>query len=67
MANNVNCEDMRFVIRNLVMLKILPGNGAKIFLDGSWNYVGISPEREGLCSTTTVGISLSYETKVSNQ
>ena len=45
MANNVNCKEMRFVIRNLVMLKILPGNGAKIFLDGSWNYVGISLER----------------------
>ena len=29
MANNVNCEEMRFVIRNLVMLKILPGNGAR--------------------------------------
>ena len=23
-ANNVNCEEMRFMIRNLVMLKILP-------------------------------------------
>ena len=31
MANNVNCEEMRFVIRNLVMLKILPGNGARNF------------------------------------
>ena len=29
MANNVNCKEMRFVIRNLVMLKILPGNGAR--------------------------------------
>ena len=33
MANNVNCEEMRFVIRNLVMLKILPGNGARNTLD----------------------------------
>ena len=33
MANNVNCEEMRFVIRNLVMLKILPGNGARNSLD----------------------------------
>ena len=28
-ANNVNCEEMRFVIRNLVVLKIPPGNGAR--------------------------------------
>ena len=29
MDNNVNCEEMRFVIRNLVMKKILPDNGAR--------------------------------------
>ena len=28
------------------------------------NYVGISPKRKGRCSTATVGISLSDETKV---
>ena len=39
----------------------------EILLDGSWNYVGISLEREGWCSTATVGISLSYEIKVSDR
>ena len=32
--------------------------------DCGLNYVGISPKRKGRCSTATVGISLSDETKV---
>ena len=40
MANNVNYEEMRFVIRNLVMMKILPDNGAR---NGTWpgNYLDL--------------------------
>ena len=84
MANDVNCEEKRFVIRNLVYVEDLPRQhrlklacgrktiltlssptmAPEILLDGSWNYTGISLEREGWCSTSTVGISLSYETKV---
>ena len=33
MANNVNCEEMRFVIRNLVMLKILLATAPEIPFD----------------------------------
>ena len=29
MVNNVNCEEMRFVIRNLVDVEDPPGNGAR--------------------------------------
>ena len=55
MANNVNCEEIRFVIRNLVDVDdVSPATVLEILLDGRWNYVGISPEKEGRCSTAMV-------------
>ena len=65
MVNNVNCKEMRFVIRNLVDVDdVSSATAPKIPFDVCLNYVSISPKRKGLCSTTTVCISLSDETMV---
>ena len=48
MANNVNCEEMRFVIRNLVDADdVSPATALEIPFDVGLNYVGISPKRKG--------------------
>ena len=48
MKNNVNCKEMRFVIRNLVDVDdVSPATTLEIPFDNSLNYVGISPERKG--------------------
>ena len=48
MENNVNCKEMRFVIRNLVDFDdVSQATVPEIMFDVSSNYVGISPEREG--------------------
>ena len=48
MTNNVNCEDMRFVIRNLVHVDdVSPAMEPEIPFDNCLNYVGISPKRKG--------------------
>ena len=65
MVNNVNCKEMRFVIRNLVDVgDVSLAMALEIPFDVGLNYVGISPKRKGWCSTSTVGISLSDENKV---
>ena len=45
-------------ILNILKMKVLP--------DVAWSYIGISPKRKRWCSTVTVSISLSYETKFVN-
>ena len=53
------------MIRNLVDVDdVSPATALEMPFDVGLNYVGISPKRKGWCSTTTVGISLSDETKV---
>ena len=48
MANNVNCKEMRFVIRNLVDVDdVSPATAPEIPFDIGLNYVGISPKRMG--------------------
>ena len=48
MENNVNCKEMRFVIRNLVDVDdVSPTTAPEIPFDCGLNYVGISPKREG--------------------
>ena len=48
MANNVNCKEMRFVIRNLVDVDdVSPATAPEIPFDVGLNYVGISPKRKG--------------------
>ena len=48
MANNLNCEEMRFVIWNLVDVDdVSPAMSPEIPFDVCQNYVGISPKREG--------------------
>ena len=48
MANNVNCEEMRFVIRNLVDVDDVSLATALEFpSDVCLNYVGISPKTKG--------------------
>ena len=48
MENNVNCEEMRFVLRNLVDLDdVSSATVPKIPVDCGLNYVGISPKRKG--------------------
>ena len=48
MANNVNCKEMRFVIRNLIDVDVVsPIMALEIPFDACLNYVGISPKRKG--------------------
>ena len=48
MVNNVNCEDLRSVIRNLVDVDdVSPATAPEIPFDVGLNYVGISPKRKG--------------------
>ena len=48
MANNVNCKEVRFVIRNLVDVNdVSPTTAPEINFDVYLNYVGISPKRKG--------------------
>ena len=48
MANIVNCEVMRFVIRNLVDVDdVTPASAPEIPFDVCQDYVGISPKRKG--------------------
>ena len=48
MANNVNCKEMRFAIRNLVDVDdASPVMMLEIPFDACLNYVGISPKRKG--------------------
>ena len=48
MANNVNCKEMRFVIRNLVDVDdVSPATVSEIPSGVCLNYVGISPKRKG--------------------
>ena len=48
MANNLNCKEMRFVIRNLVDVDdVSPATAPEIPFDVYLNYVGISPKRKG--------------------
>ena len=48
MENNVNCKEMRFVIRNLVDFDdVSPAMALEIPFDVCLNYVGISPKRKG--------------------
>jgi hypothetical protein len=48
MAKNVNCKEMRFVIRNLVDVDdVSPTTAPEIPFDVCLNYVGISPKRKG--------------------
>ena len=47
MENNVNCEEMRFVIRNLVDVDdVSSATVPEIAFDVCLNYVGISPKRK---------------------
>ena len=47
MANNVNCEEMRFVIRNLVDVDdVSPTTAPEIPFDVCLNYVDISAKRK---------------------
>ena len=65
MANNVNCEEMRFVIRYLVEVEDPPRQRRQKFLLMLLEATSVfSQKRNGLCSTAAVGISLRYETKV---
>ena len=48
MENNVNREEMIFVIRNLVDVDdVFPAMARAIPFDVCLNYVGISPKRKG--------------------
>ena len=48
MENNVNCKEMRFLIRNLVDVgDVSPATAPEIPFDVCLNYVGISPKRKG--------------------
>ena len=48
MANNENCKDMRFLIRNMVDVDdVSPATAPEIPFDVCLNYVGISPKRKG--------------------
>ena len=48
MANNVNCKEMIFVIRNLVDVgDVSPATAPEIPFDVGLNYVSISPKRKG--------------------
>jgi len=48
MANNVNCKEMRFVIRNLVDVDdVSPATAPEIPFDDCQSYAGISPKRKG--------------------
>ena len=48
MANNVNCKEMRFAIRNLVDVDdVSLATAPTIPFDVCMNYVGISPKRKG--------------------
>ena len=48
MENNVNCKEMRFVIRNLVDVDdVSPSMALEIPFDVCLNYVSISPKRKG--------------------
>ena len=48
MANNVNCKEMRSVIRNLVDVDdVSPEMAPESPFDVCLNYVGISPKRKG--------------------
>ena len=47
MANNVNCKEMRFVIRNLVDVDdVSPATALEIPFDVCLKYIGISPKRK---------------------
>ena len=47
-ANNVNCKQMIFVIRNLVDVDdVSPATALEIPFDVCLNYVGIFPKRKG--------------------
>ena len=47
MTNNVNCKEMRFVIRNLVDVDdVSPAMTLEIPFDCGLNYVCISPKRK---------------------
>ena len=49
MENNVNCKEMRFVIRNLVDVDdVSPATAPEIPFDVWLNYVGIFPKEEGM-------------------
>ena len=45
MANNVNCEEMKFVIRNLVDVKDPPGQRHQKFLLMSARTMSLFPQR----------------------
>ena len=48
MANIVNCEEVRFVIRNLVDVDdVSPATAPEIPFDVGLKYVGSSPKRKG--------------------
>ena len=48
MANNLNCKEMRFVIRNLVDVDdVSPETTPEIPFDAAGSYVSISPKRKG--------------------
>ena len=56
-------------LRQTVKLSILDSSFfvSSFIINVAWSYVGISPKRKGWCITAAVGISLRYETKVTNQ
>ena len=48
MENNVNCKEMRFVIRNLIDVDdFFPAAAPEIPFDAAKNCVGVSPKRKG--------------------
>ena len=64
MANDVNCEEMRFVIRNLVDVEDPPRQRRQKFLLMSARTTSVFPQRGRDDAVVTVGISLSDEIKV---
>ena len=79
MANNVNCKEMRFVIRNLIDVDdVSPATAPEILLDGVLIFLSTAPEilldgtysrwyfpRRGRDDAAQrTSISLDYETKV---
>ena len=48
MANNVNCEEMRFVIRNLVYVEDPPQQRRQKFLLLSLEAMSVFPKEEGM-------------------
>ena len=65
MANNVNCEEMGFMIRNLVHVEDPPRQRRQKFLLMRLEATSVFPQRgRDDASQRAVGISLSDDTKV---